>query len=407
MAQSTGNKRVFLSVLAALVLFQGCASAPPRNNPLPEDLADAAAVPGIPNARTWGDEAPKRINHWLNAPQEELEAAFGGVMNREHYYLAISGGGDNGAFGAGLLNGWTESGTRPEFTMVTGISAGGLIAPFAFLGPAYDPQLQAMFTSYSTEDLVAERRPIDIVRNDALADFSPMRAKIAEYVDEDMMREIAAQFRRGRLLFIGTTHLDAARPVMWNIGEIANSDTPGALDLIRDIMHASASIPGAFPPVPIEVEVDGKRYEELHVDGGVTSQVFLYPIGLDWRLVEQMLNVQGRPQLYVIRNAFLEAEWKTVERKIAPILAQTITSLIRTQGIGDLFRLYLGSVRDGLGFRLAFIPADVEYTAQEPFDREYMSGLYERARAMATEGYPWASDPYHLETEPGSWRPDQ
>jgi hypothetical protein len=390
------------------ILVQGCASAPPRKNPLPESLAEQAMVPGIPDARSWADVSPKSVQHWLeNYSQEEITARFSGVMNREHTYLAISGGGDNGAFGAGLLNGWSESGTRPEFTLVTGISAGGLIAPFAFLGPAYDEKLKQINTSYSTSDLIIKRSNLDIVRNDAIADTAPLRALIAEVVDEEMMQAIAAEYRKGRALMIGTTNLDAGRPVMWAIGRIANSGDPGALDLIHDIMLASASIPGAFPPVSIEVEVNGTRYEELHVDGGVTSQVFLYPLGLDWRKVEQRLNVQGRPELYVIRNAFLKPDWKTVKRRLAPIISRTISSLIRTQGIGDLYRLYLGSVRDGLQFHLAAIPDDFEYTAKEPFDREYMRGLYELGRSMAAEGYPWVTDPYGLEAASNKWRPDE
>jgi predicted patatin/cPLA2 family phospholipase len=376
-------------------------------NPLPENLADQAVVPGIPRARSWGDEKPKYVDHWLNAPDDVVRATFGGIMDREHDYLAVSGGGANGAFGAGLLNGWTESGTRPEFTLVTGISTGGLIAPFAFLGPEYDQKLKEIFTSYSTSDLVTLRSKHNIIFNDSAADTAPLRAKIAEYVDEEMMRAIAAEHRRGRVLMIGTTNLDAARPVMWHIGRIAESDDPGALDLIRDLMLASASIPGAFPPVSIEVEVDGKRYEELHVDGGVTSQVFLYPIGLDWRRVEQRFNVQGSPKLFVIRNAYLQPDWTTVERKLVPIIAQTISSLIRTQGIGDLFRLYLGSLRDGLQFHLAAIPEDFENTSKVPFDREYMNALYERARSMAAEGYPWVTVPYGIEPESEKKRPDQ
>jgi len=376
-------------------------------NPLPENLADQAEVPGIPRARSWGDEKPKYVDYWLNAPDDVVKAKFGGIMDREHDYLAVSGGGANGAFGAGLLNGWTESGTRPEFTMVTGISTGGLIAPFAFLGPEYDQKLKEIFTSFSTSDLVTRRSKRNIILNDSAADTAPLRAKIAEYVDEDMMLAIAAEHRRGRVLMIGTTNLDAARPVMWHIGRIAKSGAPGALDLIRDLMLASASIPGAFPPVSIEVEVDGTRYEELHVDGGVTSQVFLYPIGLDWRLIEQRFNVQGRPRLFVIRNAYLQPEWSTVERKLTPIISQTISALIRTQGIGDLFRLYLGSLRDGLQFHLAAIPEDFENTSEEPFDREFMNTLYERARSMAAEGYPWVTNPYGFEPESESWRPDQ
>ena len=393
------------AIFAAVLLVQGCATAAPRMNPLPGDLAEEAEIPGITGVRAWSDQSPPHVEQWLNAPDEVVRAYFAGIMDREHNYLAVSGGGANGAFGAGLLNGWSESETRPEFTLVTGISTGGLIAPFAYLGPEYDPQLKDIYTSYSTSDLVTQRSYLDIIRNDAIADSAPLREKIAEHVDEEMMQAIAAESRKGRQLLIGTTNLDAARPVMWNIGQIAEFETPQALELIRDIMLASASIPGAFPPVSFEVEAGGKRYEELHVDGGVTSQVFFYPLGLDWRRVEEKLNVQGRPNLFIIRNAHLSPDWETVERRLGPIIGRTVSSLIRTQGIGDLVRLYLGSLRDGIDFNLASIPDDFEDTSKEPFDREYMQALFERGRMMAVEGFPWVTDPYGLEAASDRWQP--
>jgi hypothetical protein len=229
---------VTISTCASVTVFQGCSSAPPRPHPLPATSAREAEVPGIPNARIWADKAPKYAQYSLEeAPEAELRARFGGIMGREHVYLAISGGGSDGAFGAGLLKGWSESGTRPEFTLVTGISTGALIAPFAFLGPAYDDKLKEMYTAYSTSDLVIKRGLLDIVRNDAAADSSPLRALIDKYVDDAMMQAIGAQHRKGRTLLIGTTNLDAARPVMWNIGRIADSDAPGARKLIGDIMR--------------------------------------------------------------------------------------------------------------------------------------------------------------------------
>ena len=404
---NTRIPRFIVAISAALLLFQGCAVAPPRNNPLPGALAEQAEVPGIPDARAWADEAPEYIEYWLEeASEDELRAKYAGIMDREHTYLAISGGGADGAFGAGLLSGWSESGIRPEFTIVTGISTGALTAPFAFLGPAYDQKLTEIYTSYSTADLLIERDVFEIVRNDAITGTDPLLGLIAEYVDEEMMHAIAAEYRKGRQLLIGTTNIDAARPVMWNIGRIANSGDPNTLSLIHDIMLASAAIPFAFPPVIIEVEANGVRYQEMHVDGGVTSQVFLYPLGLDWRRVEKLFNVQGRPNLYVIRNAHLYIDWETVDRRIVPIVSRTIASLIRTQGIGDLLRLYLGSVRDGLNFHLASIPEDFEVESNEPFDRNYMVKLYERGRTMALGGYPWVTDPYGLEAESKKWRPD-
>lgn len=390
------------AIFAALIVIQGCATAPPRMNPLPEDLAEKAEVPGIPLARSWADEAPEYSRKWIETMSEEdLRARYAGIMGREHNLLAVSGGGQNGAFGAGLLYGWSESGTRPEFTMVTGISTGGLIAPFAFLGSEYDGALKKIYTSYSTKDLLVERSLLNIISNDAAADSAPLRARIAENVDVKMMKAIAAEHRKGRALYIGTTNLDAARPVMWNIGRIATIDNAQALELIHDIMLASASIPGAFPPVSFSVEADGQRYEELHVDGGMTSQVFLYPLGLDFRRVEERLNVQGTPNLYVIRNASLYPDWETTDRKLAPIIGRTISSLIRTQGYGDLLRMYVGSIRDGLHFNLAYIPEDFNLQPKEPFDREYMNALFERGRAMAAQGYPWVEDPYQLEAESG------
>ncbi len=375
----------------AVLVLQGCASAPPRSNPIPESLADKATIPGIPHARSWADSAPDYLDEWFEASDEQLQQRFSGIMNREHTYLAISGGADNGAFGAGLLYGWSQSGKRPEFTMVTGISTGGLIAPFAFLGPAYDETLKEIYTSYSTKDLIKERSLLNIIYNDAAADTTPLREMIAKYVTEDIMLAIATEYKKGRALMIGTTNIDAARPVMWNIGSIASSGKPGALNLIRDIMLASASIPGAFPPVIFNVEANGQQYDEMHVDGGVTSQVFLYPIGIDWARVERLLKVKGKPRVYVIRNSFLDPGWKTVDRKIGPLLGRTVDALIRTQGIGDLYRMYLGTVRDGLEFNLAYIPKDVEYTAKEAFDPNYMRPLFERGRSMAEGGYPWTN----------------
>ena len=394
------SKLSFLWWLLALFILHGCASAPPRNNPVPEALGDSVQVHGIPYARSWSDVPPPFVKDWYDWPDEKIRERFGGIMNKEHTYLAISGGGDNGAFGAGLLTGWTREGSRPEFTLVTGISTGGLIAPFAFLGRKYDPVLKEMYTSYSTRDLLRERKLRNTFMNDSAYDTARLRAVIAKYITQEVMEEIATEFRKGRGLLIGTTNLDAARPVMWHVGPIAASGAPGSLDLIRDIMLASASIPGAFPPVVFEVEKDGIRYEEMHVDGGVTSQVFVYPLGIDIDILKKRIKTKSTPRLYVIRNAVLDPEWQMVERRILPILGRTVSSLIRTQGIGDLYRIYWGCVHDGVEFNLAYIPDDIESTPQELFDREYMSAVFERGRSMGEAGYPWAKEPPVIDGSP-------
>ncbi|MEE9559263.1 MAG: patatin-like phospholipase family protein [Acidiferrobacterales bacterium] len=382
-----------LLALAVVVLAQGCASIPERN-PVPAIYSAIAEVPGLPEARFWGDGAPPHMKEWFAASKAHMQARYPAIMGRKHDYLAISGGGQNGAFGAGVLVGWTAAGTRPEFTLVTGVSTGALIAPFAFLGSEYDAQLKDLFTKYSTKDLLKKRNILNaLIAGDATASSAPLRALIAKHVDRTVLEEIAIEFRKGRMLYIGTTNLDADRPVMWNIGQIAASRVPNALELVHDIMLASAAIPVAFPPVMIEVEAKGQRYDELHVDGGVTSQVFLYPLGLDWRRVAEHLDAKGRPSVYLIRNAQLDPTWKAVERRLKPIAGRSIAALIRTQGIGDMYRIYVGAQRDGVDYHLAYIPGEFKEEPKEMFDPEYMGKLFDLGYRMATAGFPWKDSP--------------
>jgi hypothetical protein len=310
-------------------------------------------------------------------------------MDRPHSYLVISGGGSDGAFGAGLLCGWTAHGTRPEFQIVTGISTGALIAPFAFLGPAYDPVLREIYTRYSTRDLIEPRSVWQIVRGDAAVSTAPLRGLIATYVNDDVIAAIAAEGRKGRSLLIGTTNLDAARPVVWDVTRIAASRAPGARELIHDVILASASIPGAFPPVLIEVEADGRRYDEMHVDGGVTGQLFFGAKGIDWGRVIQRLGVEGKPDLYVIRNARLQEPWEDVQPRLIPVVTRTVSSLIRSQGIGDLAKVYILSKEQRFGFHLAIVPDDFALKAAEPFDPVYMNALFELGYEGALAGRSW------------------
>lgn len=378
-----------LLAATALVLAAGCTTVPDRTDPLPEALSERARVPGIPDARYWGDLRAPALGDWIDVPDSALRQRYGGIMNREHHYLALSGGGEDGAYGAGMLVGWSEAGTRPEFTVVTGVSTGALIAPFAFLGRDHDRALQELYTAYGGRDLIEPRGLIAFLRNDAAASTRPLRRLIERYVDDAMVTAIAREHRRGRGLLISTTHLDAGRPVTWNIGAIAASGAPGARTLIHDVMLASASIPVAFPPVAIQVEADGRRWTELHVDGGVTAQLFLYPSSLDWRRVTQRLGVRGAPKLYVIRNAKLAPAWHTVPRRVPQIAGATISTLIRTQGVGDIAQTYLNALRDGIDFRLTYIPRDFDGVAQRPFDPDYMRRLFAIGYAAGRSGTAW------------------
>jgi hypothetical protein len=287
----------------------------------------------------------------------------------------------------------TAAEKRPEFRVVTGISTGALIAPFAFLGPKYDAKLKKFYTTTSTKDILDERSLFSIFTADSAADTKPLREMLEDVIDVKMLEEIIVEHDKGRRLFIGTTNLDAKRPVIWNIGIIAKSGAPSALQLVRDIMVASASIPGAFTPIYIEVEADGRRYDEIHVDGGTSSQVFLYPASLDMRWAMKQVGLKGTSRIYVIRNSRIEPDWETVKPRIVPILGNTISTLIRTQGIGDLYRIYLGTQRDGMDYNLAFIPSDFDEKPKEAFDPEYMSKLFDLGYQMAQNGYPWEKAP--------------
>jgi predicted acylesterase/phospholipase RssA len=381
-------------MLAALAMaLQACISVPPRNA-VPEEKVDQATVPGGSAARMWGDSLPTNIERRIEILKNQMDASGeDDVYTRERHYLSISGGGANGAFGAGLLKGWSESGNRPEMTIVTGISTGALIAPFAFIGSDYDDELELLYTTMSTSDVLKKRSLIAGLTSDALADTSPMRELLLKHVDEQMIEEIAQEYARGRRLLIGTTNLDAKRPVIWNIGAIAAVGTDESAQLIRDVMLASASIPGVFPPVRIRVQVGNQEYDELHVDGGVSSQVFLYPAQIDLRDAAKILGVSGKQTIYVIRNSILRPRWSKVEPKLRPVTLASISTLIRTQGIGDLYRIYLGAKRDQIPFRLAYIPRDAKFESKETFDPKYMRALFDLGYELSRNGYEWATSP--------------
>ena len=304
------------------------------------------------------------------------------------YFLAVSGGGDNGAYGAGFLNGWSASGTRPQFKVVTGISTGALIAPFAFLGPKYDYVLRRVYTETSQKDIFKKRGMVKGIFGDAMADTRPLASVISQYVNRALLDEIAAEYAKGRLLLVGTANLDSLEPVIWNMTAIASSQDPEATKLFANVLLASASIPGAFPPVMIDVNAGGTRYQEMHVDGGTMAQVFLYPPSLSLADAPPRKRV-----LYIIRNARLDADWASVERRTLSIATRAIASLTRTQGIGDLYRIYATSQRDGLDFNLTYIPKTFDTPHNEEFDTAYMRSLFDVGLQAGKDARQWEKYP--------------
>lgn len=392
--------RVFQALLVCvcgMLAAAGC-GGPVRGPAVPAEIQDRAVIPGLsPAARTWGSVLNPEFEHELmeSVRREQAERTAAGQSGPlpPAEFLAISGGGANGAFTAGLLNGWTAAGNRPKFKAVTGISTGALIAPFAFLGHEHDATLRKFYTEISTPDILVERGMLAAVFDDALADNAPLRKMLAGLVNEKLVAEIAAEYAKGRVLMIGTANLDAQRGVIWNIGAIAASGHPRSVELILDILIASASIPAAFPPVMFDVKADDKAYQEMHGDGGTITQVFLYPPSMKLKEEAEAAGIRRERRVYIIRNARFEPDWADTPRRTLPIAGRAVSSLIATQGVGDLYRTYLNTQRDGIDYNLAAIPSDFKQQAKEAFDREYMRKLYDVGYEMARKGYPWQKVP--------------
>jgi predicted patatin/cPLA2 family phospholipase len=387
---------VVLLIIANLVL-SSCGALTTRN-PLPEQYVQEAQIKEMPFARFWGDEIPSDWEAQFDEIKKQAPVIDQDVKERTVNYLAISGGGANGAFGAGLLAGWTAAGNRPNFGIVTGVSTGALIAPFAFLGPEHDAQLKKFYTTTSTDDIIIKRTILSILRGESINDSEPLRDTLTEIFDQQMLAAIAAEHAKGRRLFVGTTNLDAGRPVIWNIGAIAASNHPHAAELVVDVLLASASVPGVFPAIYFEIEAGGEEYDEMHVDGGTSTQIFLYPAPLDAQTVDQKFGIKGTYRLFMIRNARLSSEWKAIKPKVSRIAIRSVGTLVRAQGIGDLYRIYLRSQRDGIDYNLAYIPDNFTMKSKELFDPKYMSELFDLGYRMALDGYPWQKGPPGIES---------
>ena len=386
-----------LKAIAALLLLAfltACGTNVPRLDDAP---VNSFATPvGYRGIRYWGDIELKKLNESSAIRLQELREAHKAdpSIPLEHaYYLAISGGGGDGAYGAGILTGWTKAGTRPKFEVVTGISTGALTAPYAFLGPEYDGKLKEIYTTISDKDVLRKTGPLGAVFGASLTDNSPLKALVAKYVTQDLVDKIALEDAKGRLLLIGTTNLDAQRPVVWNMTAIAASGNPNRLQLFRDVLIASAAIPGVFPPQLIKVQADGKLFEELHVDGGTTTQAFLVSGQNSLKEVDAALNFKRKRSLYVIINGTFAPQAEKTETKTLAIAARSISTLIKSQSIGDVYKMYAQSQRDGVDFNLTSIPGDFTAKGKSEFDQAYMRKLYDLGFDLGQTQAAWSKTP--------------
>jgi predicted acylesterase/phospholipase RssA len=375
-----------IGALAVLVLA-GCVAVVPRESFTAQQVG-AAEVPGFANVRYWADAATPALARMVDQRLREARQNRGRGID----WLMLSGGGEDGAFGAGVLYGMTEAGRRPKFSLVSGVSTGALIAPFAFLGPAYDEQLRETYTTINKDDIARPHVLAGLLGGDSLADASPLEQHVARYATPDLLEAVAREHRAGRRLFVVTTNLDAQRPVMWDMGAIAARGDPQGLALFRKVLLASASIPGLLPPVMIESTVDGRAISEMHVDGGTTMQVLTIPMGLDLERRARAAAPAADRHLYIVMNNRMRPEFQLVSRSTLPIARRSVSTLTKSSGLAAL-RLYRDfAERARMGFHVAFIDQDFARTAPAPFDRDYMNALFEYGRERARAGDVWQAE---------------
>jgi len=295
--------------------------------------------------------------------------------------LSLSGGGQNGAFGAGFLIGWRESGKRPEFDAVGGVSTGALLATHAFLGtPADDAVLEEMYTQVTSANIYTDRGIFSLLSADSLKDTAPLRAMIAKYITADTLKRVAAAADENRVLAVGTTNIDYAQTWVWNMTMIAKA---GDLELYRNVLLASASFPIVFPPV----EIDG----HLFVDGAARSNVVVPGMG-----GQQKPNppLYGAGNLYLIDNGKVTTPPQALIRALGPVAATTISVMMEQSMQTALTRSYFGAKLLGYTFNMVGIPDEVN-VGNDPlaFDPVQMRAAFDAGRAAGAQDNPWHSTP--------------
>lgn len=370
-------------LFAAFFLFtlSACASLPER--PLVSSTDQLAArVDGFGSIRLWDDATPESWMDWRLRLRGQREAIGAGP---ELEILAISSGSDKGAFSAGYLNGWSESGKRPSFDIVSGVSTGSLIAPFAFLGSDYDPHLRQLYTEIEA-DMIYSSTPLKgLFGGPALASTEPLREMIARYADQAMIDAVAREHRLGRRLLVQTTNLDAQRGVVWDMGAIAASENTARYDLFRDVLLASSSIPGFFPPVFIDVASRDFSFSELHVDGGTTSSILAIPPRVIFGDIEDGANIEGR--LTILYNGAIDPVYRVVKPDVFSILDSALTTSLKTADRRSIMLLQRYADQTGVVLEVQSIGEAAEDPDAELFDQQFMQRLYLKGQQRAVERY--------------------
>ncbi len=373
----------WIGALAALAVLSGCIT-PPRIAGPPAAPADAALLGFAATIRTNGND-PRALDDVTAVLARLRAAATDGSLD----ILALSGGGAGGAYGAGALVGLTDVGRRPQFEIVTGVSTGALIAPFAFLGSVWDAQLEEAYTG-PLAARVLRRRGLSALLRPGLYFGDPLRELVDHFVTQDLVDAVAQESRRGRLLLVQTTNLDTQDAIIWNMGEIAERGGEPARELFRDVLVASASVPGVFPPVMINVDASGHPMQEMHVDGGVTSSFFVMPQLLALWSDAQMAELRGG-NIYVIINGKLDNRLNATPLNTVPIVSRSFETSQMFQSRATLALTTEFARRNHLALRFTRIPRDYDFKGPLEFDNADMRALFDFGRAEGRSGHVWTT----------------
>jgi len=380
------QKRTYrlLIIITFLLTLSGCAHI---RHAVPENLVGTAIVIGIPDIRHYTD---KPISLFMRQSlvdsfkdEGKLEYLVDGI--KTYPMLLIGGGVSNSAYGIGLLNGWAKEGSRPVFKIVTGYSSGSIIAVATFSGKDYEDRLAKLFLSISTKDVIRQKNILNILFGNSLYSSVLFAKKIDDLVDEGLMARIAQEHAKGRRLYVGTTDLDAQGFVIWDMGALASIGGPDSLKLFRKIILASCSFPATLPPVYFQVEADGRRFDEMHADGGVVGGIFYIN-----QLIE---NLGFRTRLYVLNCCYMSPHSRQVEDNLTAITSRLIETHTAAKMAGDTFKLYAFAKEKGWDYNLAYIPEDFMPNQNEMFDKQEMRRLFKRGYDDAVKGYKWHKAP--------------
>lgn len=377
------------SVIAAagFVLLCGCAGSPRET--FEAKQAAMAQPAGFHDIRV-SPEDPGLATRL----EQDLRQGLQTNPSAEISILSLSGGGADGAFGIGVLSGWSERGDRPQFSVVTGVSTGALIAPFAYLGPKYDAELKEAYFGEETANLLQSKGLAAFFSPGAYSS-SGLKARVAKYVSVPLVEAIADENNKGRRLQIGTTNLDSQMGVIWDIGAIASQGVAQgeagkrrARDLIREILVASASIPGAFAPtfIPASFTKEGAPHElqEMHVDGSVTMPLFILPESmLTWQVPP---DVALNARLYVLINGNVNPRFTFTKYGTLDIISRSIDTMARAQARATLLGIQSFSSRNGVKVSVASLPDDFKGGGLMAFDPDSMRRVYEEGYSLARSG---------------------